>query len=120
MPDSVIKRIEDIAEREKQEKTLVLSDRNVDPIGDNDDGNATVGVDDNYDNDTDDGIDNRPPGVLLNAPENEENETNDDNDSTVEVRHESAGVPDEESTGVPHEESTGVPENDITTDVVGN
>jgi hypothetical protein len=47
VPGSVIKRIEAIDEKEKQEKTLVFSDINADPIGDGDDEDVTIGVDDN-------------------------------------------------------------------------
>jgi hypothetical protein len=74
MPDSVIKQIEAIAEKEKQEKTLVFSDRNADPIGDGDDEDITAGVDDkDYDDDANDGVDNNPSGISINATENEEN-----------------------------------------------
>jgi hypothetical protein len=37
MPDSVVKRIEAIALKEKQEKVLVFTDRHANPIGDDDD-----------------------------------------------------------------------------------
>jgi hypothetical protein len=71
MPDSIIKRIEVFTEKEKQEKILVFSNWNDNPIGNDDDasGNVTAGVDDN---DDDDGIDNNPPGILLNEESDSE------------------------------------------------
>jgi hypothetical protein len=54
MPDSVVKRIEEITSKEKQDKVLVFTDRHPNPIGDDDD---TAGVEiptDNDDNKNDD------------------------------------------------------------------
>jgi hypothetical protein len=68
MPDSVIKRIEAIASKEKENKVLVFTDRDANPIGDDDD---TAGVDDDTDddnhndNDNDESNANNPPGILI-------------------------------------------------------
>jgi hypothetical protein len=48
MPEHVIKRVEDIAERDKQLRDMVFTDRDGNPIGDNDDDDA---VDDTNDTD---------------------------------------------------------------------
>jgi hypothetical protein len=65
MPDYIIKRIEAIAEKEKQEKILVFSNRNEDPLQDDDATNddVTAGVDNK--NEDNDNTNNNPPGILL-------------------------------------------------------
>jgi hypothetical protein len=108
MPDSIIKRIEAIAEKEKQDKILVFSDRNEEPLHDDTINDAvTAGVDNDNDDDDDSINNNNPPGIMLsdlvgNDDEASEEETTD---------NESTGVP-AGSTGVPQEpignESTGV------------
>jgi hypothetical protein len=107
MPDYIITRIEDIAKKEKQDKNLVFSDRNEEPLHDDASNDAfTAGVEnDNGNNDTSNN--NNPPGITLselvgNDDEASEEETTD---------NESTGVP-AGSTGVQQEpignESTGV------------
>jgi hypothetical protein len=106
MPESIIKRIEAIAEKEKQEKNLVFSDRNEEPLHDDAINDAVAaGVDNGND---DDGNNNNPPGIMLS-----ELVGNEDEDSEEETTgNESTGVP-AESTGVSQEpignKSTGVP-----------
>jgi hypothetical protein len=103
MPDSIIKRIEAIAEMEKQEKILVFSNRNEEPLRDDDDTNddVTAGVDDNDedDDDTNDTSSN-PSGILL-----DEMVDNEDSEEEIEVHNEITGV-SAESTGVHDSEST--------------
>jgi hypothetical protein len=70
LPESIIKRIEAIAEKEKQDKTLVFSDRNEEPLHDDAINDAvTAVVDNDNDNDDDDDDDtsnnNNPPGIML-------------------------------------------------------
>jgi hypothetical protein len=67
MSDSIIKRIEAIAEKEKQEKIIVFSNRNEEPLQDDDDTNddVTAGVDDNDEDNDDTNDNNNPPGILL-------------------------------------------------------
>jgi hypothetical protein len=70
MPESIIKRIEAIAEKEKQEKNLVFSNTNEEPLQDDDaiNDNVTAGVDNDDDDDDDDdntSNNNNPPGILL-------------------------------------------------------
>jgi hypothetical protein len=88
MPESIIKRIEAIAEKEKQEQTLVFSDRNEEPLYDDATNDAvTAGVDNDNDNDDDDtSNNNNPPDIMLsklmgNHDETSEEETT-DNGST--------------------------------------
>jgi hypothetical protein len=96
MPDSIIKRIEAIAEKEKQENILVFSNRNEGPLKDDDETNddITAGVDDNDQDDDDTNDNNNPPGILL-----DELVDNEDSEEEIEVNNESTGVP-AESTGV--------------------
>jgi hypothetical protein len=107
MPESIIKRIEAIAEKEKQDNTLVFSDRNEEPLHDDAINDAvTAGVDN--DNDDDDTINNNnPPGIMLSELVGNEDEASEEETTD----NESTGVP-AESTGVPQEpignESTGV------------
>jgi hypothetical protein len=120
MPDSVVKRIEAISSKEKQDKVLVFTDRHTNPIGDDDD---TAGVDIPTDNDDDNNdnnnTSNNPPGILHDEPADEtsDHHDNDDDDSG------SAGVLHSESTGVlenvEHYESTRVPD-DVVTEVTNN
>jgi hypothetical protein len=102
MPESIIRRVEAIVEKEKQDKTLVFSDRNEEPLHDDAINDAvTAGVDKDNDNDDDDTSKNyNPPGIMLS-----ELVGNDDADSKEETT-------DNESTGVPVE-STGVPQEPI-------
>jgi hypothetical protein len=88
MPDSIIKRIEVITEKEKQEKILVFSNRNDNPIGKDEnvyDG-VTAGVGDNDDDDND-GVGKNPTGILLNESTNEESkESNSEEDESTGVK----------------------------------
>jgi hypothetical protein len=106
MPESIIKRIEAIAEKEKQEKTLVFSDRNEEPLYDDATNDAvTAGVDNDDDDDTSNN--NNPPGIMLSELMGNDNETSEEETTD----NESTGVP-AGSTGVAQEpignESTGV------------
>jgi hypothetical protein len=114
MPESIIKRIEAIAEKEKQETNLVFSDRNEEPLHDDDAVNddVTAGVE-NDDDDDDDNTshNNNPPGIMLGELVGNEDEASEGEITGTE----STGVP-AESTGVLTEEqepigneSTGVP-----------
>jgi hypothetical protein len=119
MPESIIKRTEAIAEKEKQEKILIFSNRNEEPLQDDDaiNDNVTAGVDNDDGDDDNTSNNNNPPGILLgelvgNEDESSEGET---------TGNESTGVP-AESTGVLTEEqeptgneSTGVPAESIDT-----
>jgi hypothetical protein len=119
MPDSIIKPIEAIAAKEKQEKILVFS--NEEPLQDDDAINDDVAA--GVDNNNDDTSDNsNPPGILFgelvgNEDEDSEEETI-GNESTgvpaesTGVPTESTGVQDSESTGVQDNESTGVQDNE--------
>jgi hypothetical protein len=106
MPTSVIKRIEAKANKEQQQNTLVFTDRNANPIEDND---VSTGVDNNEDdNDNYDGVNtNNPPGILLDEPEESESNESENEDNTDDLNDESAVVPitphDDESTGVHYE-----------------
>jgi hypothetical protein len=121
MPDSVIKRIEAIASKEKRNKVLVFTEIDDNPIGDDDD---TAGVDDDTDDDNDNDSDNdegnanNPPGILLDetAGANDEDDYRDHtNMLPTNYYDESAGVRDNETTGVSeNEDSSGVPDNEIT------
>jgi hypothetical protein len=89
MPESIIKRIEAIAEKEKEDKNLVFSDRNEEPLYDDAINDAiTAGVDnDNEDDDT--GNTNNPPDIMLsNLVGN-----NDDASKEETTDNESTGVP---------------------------
>jgi hypothetical protein len=112
MPDSIIKRVEAMAEREQQDKTITFSDRsgyeitNIydSPVKDTDEASAGV-----YDGDhvPDDGPDNEAPGIEVGQPE-----------SSV-----TPGVPAEDGVtpGVPAENdmTPGVPaEDDVTPGVI--
>jgi hypothetical protein len=111
MPASFIQRIEAISNKEQQNKTLVFTDRNDNPIEDDE---VSAGVDNNEDendeddNDEDDGGNtNNPPGILLDEPEESESNESENEDNKYDLNDESAGVPitlhDDESTGV-HDE----------------
>jgi hypothetical protein len=111
MPASVIKRIEAISTKEQQNKTLVFTDRNTDPIADDD---VSAGVDNNEDDNNEDdneddggGNANNPPGFLQDEPEENESNESENEDKTDDLNDESAEVPitllDDESTGV-HDE----------------
>jgi hypothetical protein len=103
MPASVIKRIKTIADKEQQDKTLVFTYRNANPIEDDD---VSAGVDDNEnDNDNDDGGNAiNSPGILLDGPVGSEANESEDEDNTEDLNDESAGVP----IHLHHEEITGV------------
>jgi hypothetical protein len=116
MPASVIKRIEAISNKEQQKKTLVFTDRNSNPIEDND---VIAGADNEEDdNDDDDGGNtNNPPGILLDKTEESESNESESEDSTDDLNDESSGVPitihDDKSTGV-HDEGDDHTTNDET------
>jgi hypothetical protein len=103
MPASVIKRIDTISDKEQQDKTLVFTDRNANPIEDDD---VSAGVDDNKnDNDDNDGGNtNNPPDILLDGSTGSKANGSEDEDNTEDLNGKSAGVP------IPlhHDESTGV------------
>jgi hypothetical protein len=67
MPESIIKRIEAIAEKEKQETNIVFSNRNEEPLQDDDaiNDNVTAGVDNDDDDENNTSNNNNPPGILL-------------------------------------------------------
>jgi hypothetical protein len=89
MPASVIKRIEAISNKEQQNKTLVFTDINANPIVDDD---VSAGVNNNEDNNDEDdgGNTNNPPGNLLDEPEESESK---DEDNTDDLNDEIAGFP---------------------------
>jgi hypothetical protein len=67
MPESIIERIEVIAAKEEQEKILVFSNRNEEPLQDNDaiNDNVTAGMDNSNKDDDNTSNNNNPPGILL-------------------------------------------------------
>jgi hypothetical protein len=116
MPASVIQCIEVIANKEQQNKTLVFTDINSNPIEDND---VSAGVDNNEDDydDDDGGNANNPLGILLDEPEENKSNESEHEDNTDYLNDESSGVPitlhDEKITGV-HDEGDHHTTNDET------
>jgi hypothetical protein len=115
MPDSIIKRVEAMAEREQQEKTITFSDRSRNAITDTydspvkDTDEAAAGV---YDNELgpDNGPNNEAPGIAVEQPEA---------GTTPGVPAEDDATPgvtaeDDATPGVTHHEITGVPNNERT------
>jgi hypothetical protein len=79
MPDSIIKRIEAIAAKEKQENVLVFSNRNEEPLQDDDTINddVTAGVGTHNDDDDKTSNNNNPPSMLLGELVGNEDEDSD-------------------------------------------
>jgi hypothetical protein len=72
MPDSIIKRIKAIEEKEKQEKILAFSNRNEEPLQDDDATNDDVTTGVENDDEDDDNTNNKSPGILLDELVNNE------------------------------------------------
>jgi hypothetical protein len=134
MPESIIKRIEAIAEKEKQEKNIIFSNRNEESLQDDDavNDNVTAGLDNDDDGDDNTSNNNNPPGILLgelvgNEDEASEGETTGNESTGVLTEeqeptgNESAGVPAEsiDITEVQDYESPGVSSDEDSIDAPG-
>jgi hypothetical protein len=121
MPDSIIKRVEAMTEREQQDKTITFSDRSGNeitnlcdsPVEGTDE--AATGVyngDHGPDHGPDDGPDNEAPGIAVEQPENSVTPGAPTEDGvTPGVTAEDGATPE-----VTHHENTGVPKNEYTTE----
>jgi hypothetical protein len=121
MPDSVIKRVETIAARDKRSGNMVFSARDGTTIGDDHDDNdedVTVGVYNDDDDDTgEERSQNNPPSIPLenqNGPSNDE--INDEEAELIPTPEFTADTPEtdeEEIPGVGEDEIPGVGEDEI-------
>jgi hypothetical protein len=95
MPDSIIKRVESLADKEKQGDEIMFTGRNNNPIENDDSGD-----------DEDDGA---TVGVYEEGNEDEENENKNEN----EIDNEDSNLPPQDNKAVTSDKITGVPdEND--------